>query len=75
MKMTLKRRKGWRWLVLAGLLLAAAACAEGYQGYQAPYYPSYRYPTTYAPDYYGGPTYPYEDPEFWTNWSNSQGGG
>ncbi len=61
------------WLILGSLVLVAACAEGGYQTYQAPYYPGYNYPS-YYPDYYG-PTYPYEDPDYWRMWQDRQGGG
>ncbi len=65
------------WLLLGSLLFAIAACAEGGYGYQgypppAPYYPTYSPPAYY--EYYG-PSYPYDDPEYWRRWQDRQGGG
>ena len=61
------------WLMLGSLMLAAA-CAEGGYSYQ-PSYPSGSYPGYYSyPNYYS-PTYPYEDPEYWRRWQDTQGGG
>lgn len=60
------------WLMLGSLVLAAA-CAEGGYSYQPPY-PSRSSPGYYYPNYYG-PTYPYEDPEYWRRWQDTQGGG
>ncbi len=69
-------KKRWSWLLLAGLCLAAG-CAAG-EVYQPPPYPGYGYPGYYHPGYYlnyYGPTYPYEDPEYWEMWQDRQGGG
>jgi hypothetical protein len=59
------------WLMLSSLMLAAA-CAEGGYTYQPPY-PSQGYRGYYSSPNYYGPTYPYEDPEFWQMWQGSQG--
>jgi hypothetical protein len=63
------------WLMLGSLMLAAACADGGYQTYRAPSYPSQSSPGYYSyPNYYG-PTYPYEDPEYWRMWQDRQGGG
>jgi len=61
------------WLMLSSLMLAAA-CAEGGYAYQ-PSYPSQSYPGYYSNPNYYGPTAPYEDPEYWRRWQDTQGGG
>jgi hypothetical protein len=61
-------------IMLGSLLLAAGCAGGGYEVYQPPP-PSY-YPRPYhPPTYYYEPLYPDQDPQFWQQWQNNQGGG
>ncbi len=65
---TLKKAR-W-WIILGGLLLAAA-CAEGeVQTYRPSSYPVYT-SQYYYPDLRPGE----QDPEYWRTWQDRQGGG
>ena len=59
--------------IMLSSLILAAACAEGGYTYQPSSYPSQSYPGSYSYPSYYGPTYPYEDPQFWQRWQDYQG--
>ena len=65
-------KKAMYWLMLSGLI-GAAACngggAGGVQTYRPTSYPVYGSP------YYPDLSVPQDDPQFWQLWVNSQGGG
>ncbi len=69
---TIKFKTLMVWTMIVGALLLIGACAEG-GGYAGPYYerPGYNSPYNFYSPYYYNP----DDPEFWQQWQNSQGGG
>jgi len=58
------------WLMLAGLGLIAACGTGEVQTYRPSSYPVY-----HSPSYYPDLRLQDQDPQFWTMWGNSHGGG
>ncbi len=59
------------WGILMGSLWLAAACAGGEVSAYQPSYPTYNRPYYYYPDL----RLPEDDPQFWQQWQDYQGGG